>query len=86
MKTKYIKVEKNYQEKLIHLQPVMILNPSEGERISDSFWAKEAPDHSEEMLSLLEDILSISKDYWLSSEDKYMYADKAKQLINKVKS
>lgn len=82
MKTKYIKVEKNYQDKLICLQPVMLLNPAEGETISDSFWAKEVPDHSEEMLSLLEEIIIHSK---IDESHDYNLINKAKQLINKVK-
>ncbi|MCL1692024.1 hypothetical protein [Elizabethkingia anophelis] len=47
------------------------------------YWLKEVPDHSEEMLSLLEEIIIHSK---IDESHDYNLINKAKQLINKVKS
>ncbi|MDV3555232.1 hypothetical protein CMU75_09015 [Elizabethkingia anophelis] len=104
MKTKYIAVP--ISERLPEKEGVYLVKSKQGFisemkfykneewlwKSSKEYWLEEVPDHSEEMLSALSEIMRFKHELRLVMSDKLQYPDNflkaldnAEELINKVK-
>ena len=97
MKTKYVKVP--VSERLPEKEELYLVRSKQGFisemkfykdeewlwKSSKEYWLEEVPDHSEEMLSMLEEIVDAQYNSEISLSELNTTIRKAKEFLNKVK-